>query len=358
MNTQIKIGPASKQWNTVLHLPADYSSTTKVYPTIYFFPGLGEVGTSVSLVSKYGPNAYIAQGWDGMINGHPYIIASLQCPAGYSRPTEVKGIVDAFEAQYRVDKSKVCMTGLSNGGWVSNQFATYKPTTTDPSYLQRVKAVVDVQGVRPDDTYGATPPYPQKFEEWAKLGGKFLGFEQKYDGRDIPTIATTMNKIVAGSGVAIATNFGGGGHCCWQSFYGGSGTTPSTFPEVGTMYQWIDAQLFSVPQNELPLASAGPDASYILGDDILLIGSATDPDGTIVAALWEQLAGPTAQILSPNGFTTQITVPSIGSYTFRITVTDNSGGKNSDEVTVNVTSAPVNLLNTIRLYDDGTYDIS
>jgi hypothetical protein len=357
MNIQTKIGPAGAQWNAVVHLPADYSTSTKSYPTIYFFPGLGEVGTNISAVSRYGPNAYIAQGWDGVINGHAYIVASLQCPTGYSRPTQVKAIVDAFEAQYRVDKTKVCMTGLSNGGWVSNQFATYKPTASDTSYLQRVKAVVNVQGVKPDDTYAATPPYPRKFEEWATLGGKELGFEQKFDGRDIPTIAATMNKIVAGSGVAIATNFGGGGHCCWQNFYGGSGTTPTSFPSIGTMYQWIDTQLFSAPQNQPPLADAGPDASYELGAEVLLSGNAIDLDGTIVSARWQQIAGPAAEIGSPDGYTTQVVPPSVGDYTFRLTVTDNSGGISTDEVTINITGSPAILVNTIRLFNNGTYTI-
>jgi hypothetical protein len=358
MNIQIKIGPAGSQWNATVHLPADYTTSTKTYPTIYFFPGLGEVGTNASLVHKYGPNAYIAQGWDGVINGHSYIIASLQCPAGYSRPTQVKTIVDAFEAQYRVDKSRVCMTGLSNGGWVSSQFVTYKPTSADTSYVQRVKAVVNVQGVKPDDTYASTPAYPQKFVEYAKSGGKFLGFEQKYDGRDITTIATTMNKAVAGSAIAIITSFGNGGHCCWNSFYGGGGATPAVFSATGNMYQWIDTKLYSAIQNQLPQANAGPDKEHTLNDTILLSGNAVDPDGTIIDVLWEQIAGPTAEILSPNDYTTQIKPPSAGVYTFRLIVIDNSNEKSSDEVTINVIANIPNLINTIKLYDNGTYEIS
>ena len=55
-------------WNAYVHLPWDYSlNPTATYPTIIFFPGLGEVGKTASLVIKNGPGAYITQGWNGNV---------------------------------------------------------------------------------------------------------------------------------------------------------------------------------------------------------------------------------------------------------------------------------------------------
>src|ERR1043165_141420 len=75
-------------WNAYVHLPWDYSlNPTKSYPTIIFFPGIGEIGTNASLVIANGPGAYIAQGWNGNVkvgvDSVKFIIVSLQPPTSY-----------------------------------------------------------------------------------------------------------------------------------------------------------------------------------------------------------------------------------------------------------------------------------
>ena len=57
-------------WNAYVHVPADYNSpanASKAFPTILFFPGVGEVGTNASAVILNGPGAYITQGWNGNV---------------------------------------------------------------------------------------------------------------------------------------------------------------------------------------------------------------------------------------------------------------------------------------------------
>ena len=41
----------------------------------------------------------------------------------------------------------------------------------------------------------------------------------------------------------IQTNFGGGGHCCWDRFYGGNGTEPENFGALQSrdIYAWLVA---------------------------------------------------------------------------------------------------------------------
>ena len=235
MNLNIKLAGL----NAVVHLPVSYAVSTQTYPVIYFFPGTGEVGTDITKLLIYGPNAYIAAGWNGIINNHEYIIISIQPSGLYPRPWVIKAAIDAAEIAYRVDKTKVCMTGLSMGGWVSNIFATYKPTATDFSYLDRVKCVLNVQGVVPDDNYDATPVYPNKFTEWANRGGKELCLEQILDNRSMDKITNTMNAAVAGSSVYVQTAFGNGGHCCWQQVYGGSWQKDNK-----TAYEIVDNYLY------------------------------------------------------------------------------------------------------------------
>lgn len=81
-------------WNAYVHLPANYNSTTSTYPTIIFFPGVGEVGTNAALVINNGPGAYIKQGWNGnvIVDGSTveFIVISLQPPAQYPIDRPVK----------------------------------------------------------------------------------------------------------------------------------------------------------------------------------------------------------------------------------------------------------------------------
>jgi hypothetical protein len=74
-----------------------------------------------------------------------------------------------------------------------------------------------------------------------------------------------------------------------------------------------------------------------------LIGSGTDPDGTIAAYLWTKVSGPTAGIVSPNNSTTLLDNLLEGEYVFRLTVTDNNGATGSDDVNVTVLQSPVGV---------------
>ena len=98
--------------------------------------------------------------------------------------------------------------------------------------------------------------------------------------------------------------------------------------------------LDSIPSpNQRPIANAGTDQSVDAGAVVALMGTASDPDGTIVNYLWEQTGG-TAVILSgADAVTATFTAPDVAAdetLTFRLTVTDNDGAEASAEVSVTV----------------------
>lgn len=96
--------------------------------------------------------------------------------------------------------------------------------------------------------------------------------------------------------------------------------------------------------NQLPTANAGPDQTIRLPtSSVTLSGSGTDNDGSIVSYLWENLVPlQPATIASPNAASTNVSGLVPGTYGFRLTVTDNSGGTATDTVTLTVTnSAPI-----------------
>jgi hypothetical protein len=93
--------------------------------------------------------------------------------------------------------------------------------------------------------------------------------------------------------------------------------------------------------NQSPTANAGPDQNITLPtNSVTLNGSGSDPDGSIAAYSWTKIAGGAANIVSANSASTSVTGLSQGSYTFRLTVTDNNGATAFDDVVVNVNSAP------------------
>jgi len=104
----------------------------------------------------------------------------------------------------------------------------------------------------------------------------------------------------------------------------------------------------SLLPNQTPVANAGNNQTITAPlNSVSLNGSSSfDPDGTISGYSWKQISGPSASsITAGNTSTPTITQLNVGQYTFELTVTDNNGLKNTDQVTVTVNpaSAKVNI---------------
>lgn len=99
----------------------------------------------------------------------------------------------------------------------------------------------------------------------------------------------------------------------------------------------------NTPPNQSPVANAGSDQVLTGPGSAVLDGSASyDPDGSIAQYSWTQTAGTTVTIV--NAATAGPTVNGLqpGSYTFRLTVTDNRGATASDDVQITVNTPPSN----------------
>jgi glycerophosphoryl diester phosphodiesterase len=94
------------------------------------------------------------------------------------------------------------------------------------------------------------------------------------------------------------------------------------------------------PGNTPPVADAGADRTVAEGAAVELNGGASsDPDGTIASYNWTQLSGPAVTLSGANTATPAFTAPQVAgdaSLVFRLTVTDNGGASDSDEVQVTV----------------------
>lgn len=339
-------------WNAYVHLPASYSTSSQSYPTIVFFPGLGEIGTTASKVIQSGPGAYITQGWNGnvVVNGGTveFIVISIQPPTAYPSEFRMNQAIQSMKSLYRIDNNRLYLTGLSHGGWCSSTFVTGDAYGGPYTYASQVAAVVTVEGVIPDDN----SPYPNLFDNYANVGGRYLGFEQALDNRDTRTVVNRMNATRPNSGIYVPTNFGGGGHCCWEQFYGGSGVQPGNFTLDGVsqnIYQWMAKQSLNgtvtppppPPANIAPVANAGTDKTITLPvNTASLSGSGTDADGTISSYKWTLYYGPNMATIT-NSTSANATISGLiqGTYQVDLTVTDNAGATNTDRMQVIVNAA-------------------
>lgn len=113
--------------------------------------------------------------------------------------------------------------------------------------------------------------------------------------------------------------------------------------------------------NSSPIVNAGTDKTLILPiNSVTLFGSASDVDGSIVSYLWTKQSGPVEGIImTPNTPSTQLTELVQGTYTYRLTVTDNTGAVSFDEAVVVVNPAvSVNQPPVVNAGADETFTIS
>ncbi|CAA9244454.1 MAG: GH9 / CBM3 / CBM44 [uncultured Cytophagales bacterium] len=151
---------------------------------------------------------------------------------------------------------------------------------------------------------------------------------------DALTYGWNFGDATTGTGRTVSHTYGAGGPytatLTVSDGKGGSATATRTIT------------ITTAPGNQAPVASAGPDKSVTLPtNSVVIAGSGTDTDGTISAYAWSQVTGPNAATLS-GAATATLTAGGLvaGTYTFRLTVTDNGGLKGSDDVAVVVSSTP------------------
>lgn len=97
--------------------------------------------------------------------------------------------------------------------------------------------------------------------------------------------------------------------------------------------------------NILPVANAGAGKKIGLpSNSVTLSGSASDSDGKIASLTWSKVSGGSCTIKSPLSTSTIVTNLVEGTYYFRLTVKDNLGAVDTDDVKVTVFSAPKETL--------------
>jgi dienelactone hydrolase len=113
-----------RETNYYLSLPQDYGKDTAMrWPLLMFLHGSGESGTDIQKVKVHGPPELADKG-----KQFPFIIVSPQADAPVGWDIEMLyQLLQQIKKSYRVNESKIYLTGLSMGGFGTWELAMKHP---------------------------------------------------------------------------------------------------------------------------------------------------------------------------------------------------------------------------------------
>ena len=128
----------------LLFLPNGYDAE-KEWPVLLFLHGAGERGDDINLVAVHGPPKRIAKEPE-FAEKCPFIVVSPQCHTDrYWSPAQLYLLLDEVEKQYKVDKKRIYVTGLSMGGFGTWMLTAGQSEPGTPA-KQRFAAVAPICG--------------------------------------------------------------------------------------------------------------------------------------------------------------------------------------------------------------------
>jgi hypothetical protein len=301
------------------YLPDGYSSNTNKYPIVISLHGIKEKGNTladVARVANVGLPKYVKYG-----QKYPFILISPQLKTTMGRWSGdyVMEVLNYVKTYLRIDPNRIYLTGLSLGGGGVWSVATAYPST------------------------------------WAAIlplcsGYNLTSYASKIAGSDIPTWGfhgdadavvseyVTINMINAinnykPSPLAKITIFPGLGHVIWDKVY-----------KETSALQWLlscrNGTTTTSTGNQAPIANAGSDKTLTLpSNSTTLYGAGTDADGSVTAYAWSKKSGGSATMAGTTSKELKLSNLVAGTYTFALTVKDDDGVTDSDDVIVTVKSS-------------------
>ena len=128
----------------LLHLPKGYADSKKTWPLILFLHGAGERGDDLAKVAFHGPPKLVTRTPRARQNETPekkaakrqamkllkenFVIVSPQCPQNeHWHGQLLSALLDHIESDFRIDKKRIYLTGLSMGGYGTWELGLRQP---------------------------------------------------------------------------------------------------------------------------------------------------------------------------------------------------------------------------------------
>jgi poly(3-hydroxybutyrate) depolymerase len=317
-------------------VPARYNLTTKKYPLIVFIHGIGELGTGPSRLSCCGLPHHLANKTfpaNFNVNGVNYSFIVI-APQFKKRPSaaQVQSVIDFAKRRWRVDATRIYVTGLSMGGGSTWDWSAV--------YGQNAAAIVPVCGGTKPNTTNTAGVASKNLPIWGlySTGDKLVPAQW---GRDFFSLIDKKNPNYSSrTKLTIWTDTDHNG--TWARAF-----NPNTKVSGMNIYQWMllykrggsaAAPAPSTGTNKVPIARAGADKSIYLSQGINRVTldgtTSSDPDGKIVRYTWTKMSGPAYtryDFATGKMYAAHLVA---GTYVFRVGVTDNKGATSTDDMRV------------------------
>ena len=324
-------GPSQYLLNEVVYKPANFNTSTK-YPLVLFFHGTGEAGTDVNKLYNTGLPKVLKSGYKPSFD---FIMVAPQHTSYSLDPKSIQQVIDETLLKFpNIDQNRIYLTGLSAGG-----YPVYgSELDIDTTLAKKIAGIVIMSGATQDaDKTHFAWWKTSKTPLWAVVGNSDPSYRDQNQ-----YMVDQINAQVPG--LASITIRDGVGHGGWDDVYDGTVKTTSG----KTMWDWLyqfsrNGSTSKPPTNTPPVASAGTDQTITLPTAAAqLSGSGSDADGSITSYTWSKISGPAQFTMSTTSAArTSLTNLAQGSYTFRLTVTDNQGATASDDINIVVNAATV-----------------
>lgn len=326
-------------------LPNDYAANpTQKYPLLIAMHGVGESGNGAPGVLEKVANIAIPRRIKTgsfpasfTVGGKTFsfIVICPQMEDPNNWRGSIQAVIDYSKAHYRVDESRIYLTGLSLGGvW---EWAFLGGSVASGQQLAAALMV----------TPGAEPTAAQ-LKNVAAAQLPIWVTNNTGDPYNNPAgaiaLVNAINSSVPAPPKALITIFEKSGHDAWTQTY------DPAFKQGGlNVYEWMLTKTRGVaqaaPVTPVLTANAGPDQILTLPVSTITLDASSSKvtSGSITSYTWAKASGPTAGSLSlvSGGLQAKLTDVAAGTYVYQLTVKDSNGSTATDNVTVTVNAAPV-----------------
>lgn len=267
-STTLPIDGSGTTFKAMRHLPASYSSGNTFYPLIMFFHGGGQ--SAQYLISLYGSpdGGYAYQQAQGKIKptihskkdgkDYEFIYLSPQAwPGGTQQSTtaqELDFMLTYIYSHYRVDTSRVYLTGLSDGGQTAAEYVGKTMSTGTTGYKHHDIAAMAIMS---ENGSGAMVQAQADTAVADSVGIWAFGSTDTQG-------ANTLNFRFYGDAFAgrryVDTTTYIGGHCCWVQFYDSSYRKKVISGDTVSLQEW-----FLQKTTQHPFVQPGTRPPFIVG---------------------------------------------------------------------------------------------
>lgn len=322
----------------LVHTPRAYSATNLNYPLLVFLHGPAEVGDDLSLLTTrttnlYPPKLIALNQWNDEL---PFIVVSPQLRAYRTNipessqwtPAYIDDVIEFVKRTYRVDVTRIYLTGVSIGA-----AACWNYAATFPS---KVAAIVPISAKEIDkQKITASKDIPA----WCFYGENEPAIAQSSVSENLHAIRSMKGRFTPRTTVLFAKAHGG-----WNDLYNGDSGY--------NFYDWMLRFQKTDKRNVAPYVNAGIDRTIGARAEHVIAGDFFDWDGKISSVKWKQTSGQRLTLHGVNTAFLQIIDLKPGVFEFQLSVTDNAGSIGTDQVRLEIvapsTQSPVKALTLIN----------